>query len=139
MEWKYEDPRPTMWHNIRIQLRNRRYILLDGAALAVIVVACLTILTVRHSDSTSLHQVAQPATALQIAEKVGCTNFQDRGPSQAGGSIDGGTCYIGSQKYGINTFASKDVRDAWLKLAERLGVSPKWETETSVVYPSTQT
>jgi hypothetical protein len=124
--------------------KRRVYILLTGAAISVIVAACLTVLLVRHSNDTparasaiTVQQVPQPATALQIAEKVGCTNFQDEGPSEAGGAIDTGTCYIGSHKYGVDTFPTKSVRDSWLQLAEPMGVSPKWETDTSVVYPST--
>jgi hypothetical protein len=80
--------------------------------------------------------VVQPPSAKDVAGQLNCTSFTDQGKSQAGGVIDSGTCYIDGAKYGIDTFASKSARDAWLVAAENYGVSPKWETDTSVTYAS---
>jgi hypothetical protein len=123
---------------------NRRLTLIVGASLAVIIAICLTIIFAANgsnggassSSNTQIENVVQPASAAQIAGNLHCTKFKDAGPSELGGSIDSGSCYIGASKYAINTFPSKAVRDTWLQTAEQLGVNPKWETDTSVVYPS---
>jgi hypothetical protein len=81
--------------------------------------------------------VSQPASAEQVASSLGCGNFQDK--FHKGGDpavLDAGICWIGNTKYAIDTFASAYSRDAWLKLAEQVGVVPKWETDTSVAYKS---
>lgn len=80
--------------------------------------------------------VYQPPSAKQVADSLGCKKFEDHGPSQVGGSTDSGSCWIGNVKYAINTFPSLAVRNSWLRSAEPLGVVPKWETDTSVTYPS---
>lgn len=81
--------------------------------------------------------VAQPATAKEVATTVGCVKFKDHG--HALGVVDSGTCWKHGKKYGVDTFLTKDNRDEWLKAATQLGVVPKWETSTSVIYPSTGT
>jgi hypothetical protein len=82
--------------------------------------------------------VAQPKTetAQQIADALNCTSFTDEGESGNAGVADSGTCYIDGAKYAIDTFTTKYARDAWLPVAEGYGVVPKWETDTSVTYPS---
>lgn len=80
--------------------------------------------------------VTQPPSAADVAKSLNCGSFADGGPSELGGVTDSGNCYIGAKKYAIDTFASKQVRDAWLPTAEGLGVVPKWETDTSVTYLS---
>lgn len=82
-------------------------------------------------------KVTQPPSAKDVATQLNCKNFTSSDPGQSGMVIDAGTCMIGSTKYAIDTFASKTVRDAWLKAAEPYGVVPKWETSTSVTYLST--
>jgi hypothetical protein len=82
--------------------------------------------------------VQQPATAAQVAQSEKCTNFKNV-PLKAGsgfGTITVGNCYVNGEKYAINTFATPAVRDSWLKASEPYGVVPKWETATSVTYPS---
>jgi len=124
--------------------RNRRLALIVGGGLAIIIAVCLAVIfaaggsnsDISASASTKIEKVVQPASAAQIASSLHCGRFKDAGPSEVGGSIDSGSCYIGADKYAINTFPSKAIRDSWLQSAEPLGVNPKWETDTSVVYPS---
>lgn len=80
--------------------------------------------------------VQAPPDAQQIAAQLGGTRFHDTGPGALAGVTSSGTCWIGGKKYGIDTFPNQRIRDKWLKISEDLGVSPKWETSTSVVYPS---
>lgn len=84
----------------------------------------------------TIQAVQQPPSALEVASSLHCVSFVDNGPALGGGVIDSGNCWIGGQKYAIDTFASEDARDAWLVSAERLGVNPKWQTSTAVIYPS---
>jgi hypothetical protein len=126
--------------------RSRRLALIVGGMLAVVIAVCLTIVFTaggssggsdNTSASTQIEKVIQPASAAQVASSVHCGKFQDK--FTAGGYpgvIDDGVCWIGPDKYAIDTFPSKAVRDEWLKMSEPLGVNPKWETDTSVVYPS---
>ena len=81
-------------------------------------------------------KVTQPQTGSQIAAQLNCTRYKDHGPDQAGMSVDSGSCYIHGKKFALNTFPSRTVRNAWLKLARPLGVVPAWESKTAVVYPS---
>jgi len=80
--------------------------------------------------------VQQPPTAKDVATQVGCKRFHDKGNSPAVGVVDSGICWIGKQKYGVDTFMTKAARDSWLKMTESFGVNPKWETPISVVYKS---
>jgi hypothetical protein len=86
--------------------------------------------------STSPVAVAQPPSGKDVAEAVHCTDFKDMGGGMAGLVLDSGTCMKDGKKYGLNTFPSKEGRDDWIKAASQVGVVPKWETDTSVVYPS---
>ena len=89
------------------------------------------------SAEETVQSVQQPPTAAQIASEEKCVNFTDKmTPGGDAAVLDVGNCYIGSVKYAINTFASPASRDAWIKAAEPFGVNPKWETATSVTYPS---
>jgi hypothetical protein len=81
-------------------------------------------------------QAVAPKPAAQVASDYNCQKFTDTGAATIGGTIDGGTCWIGKEKYGINVFATKQARDAWLTLARNFGVNPKWVTTTAIVYPS---
>jgi hypothetical protein len=108
--------------------------------LALAVAGLLVMTGHQHHNisAATLQVVAQPPTAAQVADSVNCDNFKDS-PVKAGtgfGTVDAGSCYIDGAKYAINTFLNSSVRDSWLKLAEPLGVNPKWETATAVVYPS---
>lgn len=80
--------------------------------------------------------MAQPVSAEQVASNLGCGNFTDLGPAAGYAVTDSGSCWINGKKYALDTFTSKEMRDAWLQAAEQLGVVPKWETPTSVTYPS---
>ena len=82
--------------------------------------------------------VTQPPSAKDTATSLNCGRFQDL--FKAGENplvLDTGVCWIGLTKYGVNTFASSDARDLWLRLAQPFGIDPKWETATAVVYPAT--
>lgn len=87
-------------------------------------------------DANAIQSVSQPATASQVAKSLGCTNFTVEDPGTSGMVIDAGSCIKDGRLYAINTFPSTSVRDKWLDAAEPLGVDPKWETTTSVTYPS---
>lgn len=93
----------------------------------------------KHTPSTSSAvpvAITQPPTAKDVATTLHCKRFRDKGASPLGGVVTSGICHMGGVKYGIDTFASKDARDNWLKMAERLGVTPMWETDTAVIYTS---
>lgn len=120
--------------------RRNVILLIAGGALSVIIAAGLVVWGVGGSNGSAngnvhLQTVTQPASAAQIAKNLNCTRFTDDGPAVVL-SNDSGSCYIGSHKYGINTFPNQQARDSWLQSATQLGVVPKWETATSVVYPS---
>lgn len=117
--------------------RMRNFII--GSAIAVVLCAVYIFWAVAmqgKSSATTLTIVQQPPTAASVAQQAGCTNFLDKGPSEAGGVVDSGSCDIFGVKYGIDTFASQTARDSWLVMAEKYSVNPKWETATSVVYKS---
>lgn len=80
--------------------------------------------------------VAQPESAEQVAKNLGCGDFTDLGSAPGFAVQDSGSCWIGGKKYAMDTFTSSVMRDAWLKAATQLGVVPRWETPTSVTYPS---
>ena len=91
------------------------------------------------SAEETVQNVPQPPTAAQIASEEKCVNFVNNPidpKTNIGGTITAGSCYVDGKKYAINTFATPAIRDAWLKLSEPFGVNPKWETATSVTYPS---
>lgn len=93
--------------------------------------------THQASSNDIPQEVQQPPTASQVAASLGCTGFEN--DEETGGTdmvVSDGTCMKDGTKYAIDTFVSRDVRDAWLKAAEPLGVKPAWETATSVTYPS---
>lgn len=128
--------------------RKRRLVLIVAGSLAVVIAVCLAVIfTAGGSNGNSnggaqLQSVAQPPSAKEVADNLGCGKFKDLGPGHPSGLgvylyiTDSGSCWIGTHKYGIDTFADKGVRDQWLAAAEPFGVVPKWETDTSVVYPS---
>jgi hypothetical protein len=91
--------------------------------------------TISYSSPTPV-AVAQPPSAKDVADLIGCTDFKDGGGGMAGLVLDSGNCWKDGKKYGLNTFPSKEGRDDWIKAASQVGVVPKWETDTSVVYPS---
>lgn len=116
-----------------------------------IIIACATVVffgmiylvltftgVLQHNSSSpsTLNIVQQPATAAAVAQQSNCVNFIDKGKSEAGGVVDSGSCYIGTVKYAVDTFATKDARDSWLVMASKYGVSPQLESDTSVVYKS---
>jgi hypothetical protein len=85
---------------------------------------------------TPVKTFADPVKAAVIARSLKCWRFRDLGPAMKGFVVDSGVCYKGGQKYGINTFSTSEARNSWIKMAKKLGVNPKWETATSVIYPS---
>ncbi|HEY2455626.1 MAG TPA: hypothetical protein VGI71_24025 [Scandinavium sp.] len=94
-----------------------------------------------HAVSAPVVSVPKPPmTAAEAAKAAGCNRFRDWPVNSATTpyTIDGGHCWKNGKKYGINTFITKNGRDAWLQMAHNAGVPviPKWETETSVIYPS---
>lgn len=83
--------------------------------------------------------VQQPLSAKDVATKIGCSEFLQGAKPKVNlfAVIDSGACWIGKDKYGIDTFASTAARDRWTKgAADLLGVVPKWETADAVIYPS---
>lgn len=104
-------------------------------SIAVAVTGCGTSSSSSNSVSPTVVHSAQPASAQAVATAVNCDHFTDLGPGTAL-STDTGVCDINGKSYHINTFATEDARNAWLKIAEAFGVVPKWETNNSVVYPS---
>jgi hypothetical protein len=85
---------------------------------------------VRHvAQTTSLSLKATVA-------RIGCGNYTDTGAAMNVFVKDSGSCYIGSKKYGTDSFPSQIDRDAWLMVAKGYGVDPSWESATVVVYPS---
>jgi hypothetical protein len=122
--------------------------------LLIIVIPFVAVLAAcgGHSTTSSIHHSMTPiivvptptiapvvkvASEKDVAAKVGCINYVDLGPAPAGTVLDHGNCWIGSAKYGIDTFANQTDRDAWLQMASGYGVVAKWETPTTVIYPST--
>jgi hypothetical protein len=104
--------------------------------LGVIVTGIVVILVVPKSSGNDITTVQQPANASQVAAKLDCISFKSADTGASGMVISAGTCTKGGVKYAVDTFASQTGRDNWLKAAEPLGVNPKWETATSVVYKS---
>lgn len=90
------------------------------------------------AQTATQQAISQPLSASQVAAQLHCGKFKDLGSGLKtnGMTVDTGSCWIGSKKYAIDTFVSAAVRDEWLKLAEPYGVDPKWESDTSVTYPS---
>lgn len=112
----------------------RKVVLYTTCIIAILFVAGCTSASTDSYPKPRL--VKHPASASDVAKQLNCTNFKDLGPAELGGTVDSGSCWIGNKKYAINTFDSQYSRDLWLKSAEQLGVVPKWETDTSVTYPS---
>ena len=118
-------------------IRRNSTIMITAVVVACILIGSLLIaINLASPSKDAVTTVQQPPTAAQVASQLGCTGFKDLGPASVGGSIDSGSCTIAGVKYAINTFESQDIRDSWLKVAEPLGVTPKWETATSVTYKS---
>jgi hypothetical protein len=118
---------------------NIKIVVIAFTALLVVIGGIVAIIIITGKPPAAASQpasVSQPASAQAVAAQLSCVKFADHGPSIIGGVIDSGVCWIGSEKYAINTFASKEIRNQWLKAAEPLGVNPKWETDTAVIYPS---
>jgi hypothetical protein len=77
-------------------------------------------------------------TAGEVAKQISCKDFRNLGPSEMGGVVTSGTCFIGTRKYAIDTFGSMKARDHWLDLATQyFSLDVKWKTSTSVVYVAT--
>lgn len=132
--------KPTRSKRFKNYLRNHGSVLGAAFVLAAILITglifAIKITSSPTSSPTAITAVQQPPTASEVAKALGCKQFKDLGAAKAGGAVDMGYCYIGSIKYAIDTFASTDARDAWLKVSEPFGVNPKWETATSVTYKS---
>ena len=91
----------------------------------------------KPSDKVTLAPVAGRQIPLKnVVAQVGCTKFVNDGPAATGLVIDYGYCFIGKQKYAADMFVSQQDRDAWIKAVAGLGVVPKWETATTVIYKS---
>lgn len=109
------------------------------ASIAAIILGVMSMTShpkTTHVAQQAPHSVQFPATAEEISNQLGGTSFKDLGPAPQAGVVDSGSFMKDGKKYAVNTFASQSVRDSWLQAAENLGVVPKWETDTSVVYLS---
>jgi hypothetical protein len=104
---------------------------------AGIVAAATAACSSGSSSSIQVTVVPQPPSASAVAQRLGLTGFTDCGSSPIGGVTDAGTGYKGSVRYGVDTFPSQDIRDGWLKTAEKLGVAPAWEGSDWVAYKAT--
>jgi hypothetical protein len=92
-----------------------------------------------HAEAGTLQTpvlISQPDSAAVVAHQLHCGDYHDLGSGLNVGVVDSGFCWINNAKYAINTFVSKNSRDAWLRETESMGVDPRWETDTSVTYPS---
>jgi len=77
-------------------------------------------------------------TPSQIAQANHLTQFADCGPAPLGGVTDTGVAYDQTGKrFGIDTFPTKTQRDQWLTTAEQVGVAPRSEGDTWVLYSAT--
>lgn len=129
-------------------LRSRAAVIVVAVALIVITIGVSLAVSAKHAQpiapertnpptySATPAAVTQPPSAKAVAASLHCENFVDQGPSTVGGVVDSGTCWRKGVEYAIDTFPSKAVRDVWLPSAEQLGVVPKWETDTAVIYKS---
>ena len=79
-----------------------------------------------------------PPSAQQVASQLSCGRFHDDGP---GGKLDGvqivtdsAICWIGSVKYGIDTFRSEELRNMWIKLDQGLGMNPVLKESAFMVF-----
>ena len=106
-----------------------------GSVISLLCIAILCVLLATSSNDTPA-LVQLPKSAGEVADQLDCTGFQEFSPGSSGMVVTAGTCMKDGVKYAIDTFASQDVRDAWLQTAEKLGVVPTWETATSVTYKS---
>lgn len=77
-----------------------------------------------------------PPSALVISQWFQCNRFKDLGPAANGWVLDSGSCWRKGNKYAIDVFPTKTVRDMWLQLAMKYGVQPIWVQNKYVVYPS---
>ena len=116
-------------------MRRMKFVVLVAlVALVIIVMAGCGSAPKHHTNPNAVVTMSQPPTASEVAANVGCENFKDMGSAKLY-AIDSGTCWVGSVKYGVDTFPSATARNSWIKLAESLGTNPpKWETSTAVVY-----
>jgi hypothetical protein len=124
---------------VKNKLRSNLGLVITGVIIAAVLIgAVLFVLHFLGNSPTAIQVVKQPPTAAEVAKNLGCTGFSDTGAAPAGGAITTGACSIGGVRYVIDTFVNAQVRDSWLKIAEPLGVNPKWMTPTSVTYPATR-
>lgn len=119
------------------QKDRRNIVILLGICAAIVAAGLTLLLMLSGSNPNTVSLVAQPDSASQVAAKLACTNYTAaKSLGESGMVVSAGSCMKDGKKYAINTFVTQDVRDAWLKAAEPLGVNPMWETATSVTYPS---
>jgi hypothetical protein len=113
---------------------------IQKSILSVMTLACIA-MTIHLTTSIA---IAHKSTALQgaptasqVAYAMDCHDFKDLFvPGGYPGVLDEGSCYMGKQKFAIDTFDSSRVRDAWLVPAENLGVVPVYEDTYYVAYKS---
>jgi hypothetical protein len=123
-----------------IDYRSRNFIIVAATSLAVIIAGCLAIIFTAGNGASGSIQSIYPPSAQSVADNLNCASFKDYGGGMASGLgerltySDVGTCYVDGKKYAIATFASQDVRDEWVSLADQIGITPKWTTDTAVVY-----
>lgn len=109
------------------------------AAVAVLALAaCSSGGSTASSGVGPVTTVQQPPSASAVASALHITGFTDCGPAPTGGVTDSGTAYKGSERVGIDTFPSQDIRDGWIKTAAKVGVVPAWEGTTWVAYRATK-
>lgn len=114
----------------------RNIILVLVICMFVMLVGILAIVLLRGSNPNALTAVQQPPSASQLAADFGCSGFESGDIGGSGMVVSAGSCTKGNDKYAIDTFVSKNVRNQWLQAAEPLGVRPFKMTDTGVIYPS---
>jgi hypothetical protein len=127
---------PLEWTET-LPTRRRRHRWVWVAGLSLVVAGLFTGLAFALGGGVPVVQaVPLPADAEHVAAQIGATGcHQDQDPSAVYWLTACSAVYRG-QKVGINTFASKTGRDAWLAISGTYGVTPILESATWVVYPS---
>ncbi len=117
---------------------------MNARKIAVVIVAAIGVAgcggqAVHHAASapaapSSVQRLPQPVTPQQVATELKATGFTDCGPAPTGGVTDSGTAYLGSERIGIDTFPSPDIRDGWKKVSAGFGIAPFAQGNTWVAY-----
>lgn len=62
-----------------------------------------------------------PPRPSELAEKIGCTNFEAETETKELGSREQGLCELGEETVFIHTYANNEQRDSIQEIAQKLG------------------